>query len=814
MTRLTFVHCPRRALVLTIRRESAEKGSLEMTVRPASTSARYRADENLSREANAGPEVSANQVPAQLAAAQPVRVHDRVKRKVTLEECPVPAALEPGHGRKQMRRDHGTDESPGRTAPNKGICIEFTKGNCTPGDVIRVTTSVIARHGSTAAGGWACVTEMRAVGVEPDRGVYNAIVSACVRAGNFPEAMRALAIMMCDPQLTPDKKTLNTLIQGFIGKGDLASAKQLVQVAENLEVKLDFHRAANGGVCRAFLAGEDGVGEVDVLRVTTSCLKRVQTVVAGWECVNEMIVSGVAPDTPVCNSLIALLVRCGDDSGAESVLELMKGYQVALDAGTFAPLIRSCVGRGDVERAKGYVDAMGRAGVAPDVRTASALMEVFMKARRPGEAEEVLAAFIERGGQPDAGLYCVLISGYMDLREFERIPAHFRSMCEIPGFQSDDVVASLLVAWCKAAKDLWPADEFLGRVRAAGGRLLTSEVRVLLHLSDGDAPRMRAYLQHGVEDGAIRESLGFIDDFWNPRLNLHLSRIFTELDHDTGGVSLLLAEVIFGIQNELGRIVPGVEIVVGLPGGDRAKSLGGTIGNCLTAAGFRWKPNPSNPGRLVVLLPQTAEARPLDAPNDRVCALFEADDPKTGCREVWKETERLMRSGNFEQGVQCLARLRAAGLPPNPRFFVAWLEGCVALRNGVPMAKDIAFGDAAAILDLMVRGGVQRNAEVYTRMVEICDPWDAGKAWAFTLRMLEDGLRPDAAFAHAMSSVGILETDLWNAVRAYDAPSADKRTAFFHNVFESTRDLGALQDVTRQMKLARVGDYPGIHDGF
>lgn len=147
------------------------------------------------------------------------------------------------------------------------------------------------------------------------------------------------------------------------------------------------------------------------------------------EFVNEMIDSGVKPDTYVMNSMLNLYGRLGKFEKMEQVLSAMEDKpSVAADISTYNILINVYGRAGYFEKMEQLFNSLGDRNMKPDVVTWTSRLGAYSRKKQYNVCLEVFEEMIDAGCFPDGGTAKVLLSSCSNEDQIEQVTTILRTM--------------------------------------------------------------------------------------------------------------------------------------------------------------------------------------------------------------------------------------------------------------------------------------------------------------------------------------------------------------------------------------------------
>ncbi|KAL2608668.1 hypothetical protein R1flu_027241 [Riccia fluitans] len=334
------------------------------------------------------------------------------------------------------------------------------------------------------------IDQMEDHGIEPDISTFNSLVSAYINLGDIEEAERIVHVMQeaADSSsssqnrgnslntspwverinnsdeigdnvestadgsksptrfwsrvVKPDVRTYTTLMNGYVKKGRIKDAVQLLITMKN---------------------GEDGrshPNEVTYTTVISACVSRGMMDEAN-SILLEMAEQKVPANLVTYNILLKGYCSCGRLSKAYELVKKMKEVGIQPDVVSYNTMIHGCIQRDDNVVALELFKEMRGAGIAPSEVSYTTLMNAFA---RNGQPKLVAEVFEEMKQDPwmrvDVIAWNVLIDGYCRAAKMNEAKESFMKMKEegfhptvatygslVKGYASAGQAGEALVLW-------------------------------------------------------------------------------------------------------------------------------------------------------------------------------------------------------------------------------------------------------------------------------------------------------------------------------------------------------------------------------
>jgi pentatricopeptide repeat protein len=256
----------------------------------------------------------------------------------------------------------GPRESP----TNKDVIEAYLRGKREVEDVLRVTTSVIKK--SDLEGAFACLKAMEEAGVDPDVITYNALISACEKAGEVETALTTFNDMRA-AGIIPNLITYNALISACEKAGEVETALKIFE--DNMQA---------AGI----------IPDVITYNALISACEKAGKVERAQEIFEGMRAAGIIPDVITYSALISACEKAGQAGQALEIFEGMRAAGIIPNVITYSALISACEKAGQAELALKIFDDMRAADIIPNVITYNALISACVRGDHPADARRLL----------------------------------------------------------------------------------------------------------------------------------------------------------------------------------------------------------------------------------------------------------------------------------------------------------------------------------------------------------------------------------------------------------------------------------------
>lgn len=303
------------------------------------------------------------------------------------------------------------------------------------------------------------LSQMEAKGLIPSPLSYSYLVESLGTLGRNLEA-ELLFVEMLSLGIKPQLRLFNTLLRGFLRKGQLGLASRLLAVMddyriprnrESYEILLDYH--VNAGRL------EDTWSIINEMRhlgfqLNSFVYSRVIGIYRDngmWKkamgVVRDIMEMGMIPDHHIYNAVIDTFGKHGELSEALEAFEKMKQEGVAPNVNTWNSLICWHCKAGDLRTAVELLTSMQAQGLCPDPKIFTTiisrlgeqgkwdlirenfeymkdtghgkngaiyavLVDIYGQYGRFQDAKECISALKSEGVQPSASIYCLLANAY------------------------------------------------------------------------------------------------------------------------------------------------------------------------------------------------------------------------------------------------------------------------------------------------------------------------------------------------------------------------------------------------------------------
>jgi len=167
-------------------------------------------------------------------------------------------------------------------------------------------------------------------------------------------------------------------------------------------------------------------------------------------------------------------------------------------------VLRSCAGRGDVERAEAWLLHLEAAGVPPSIPGYNAMIHACARAADVPRAEHWLLEIIDRGLEPNLFSFNTLLGACAEAAD---IPAALKWAARMlqAGVEADVVTYRTLVATCARAGNVQLAEEWLEKMRRASHPpdIVSCSALISACGAAGDPQAAEAWLCRLQEEGLV-----------------------------------------------------------------------------------------------------------------------------------------------------------------------------------------------------------------------------------------------------------------------------------------------------------------------
>jgi len=249
------------------------------------------------------------------------------------------------------------------------------------------------------------LSQMEAQGLNPDRIVYNALISACEKDSRCEKALQLFDDMQ-RKGIAPDVITYNTLISACRRGKAHEKALQLFMQMQSEGYTPDV--ITYSALISTYEASQQPEQAIDIFKM--------------------MLRQGLKPNVVTYSTLINVCSKSRYPEKALDVFEHMQQQGLQPNVITYSALISACEKCKRPDAALMLFLEMQRAGLTPNIITYSCLISACEKGNKPEMALEVFAAMQEQGLQPDIIIYTVLISACEKCGQPERALELFQRM--------------------------------------------------------------------------------------------------------------------------------------------------------------------------------------------------------------------------------------------------------------------------------------------------------------------------------------------------------------------------------------------------
>jgi pentatricopeptide repeat protein len=281
---------------------------------------------------------------------------------------------------------------------------------------------------------------------------YQAVMSACFRAGDYKSLFEVLAAMR-------------------------ASALQPDEVAFSLAIKACelFEATSSGGWRRSIRILKDaeacGVASSALYARVLALLARHGRTTEASALFRDLVSSGkeVAPEHGA--AVVTAHYKAGRARGAFDAIEWLEAGGHPLGVAAYTSAVTACRAEGDWERARALYRAFRRRGYAPTAPLFNALLSVYSYAEpREAAVAEVVADMEALGVAKDAGTYTALMSLHAKAQVWPKVLELWADLLANPSVQPTAASAWLAVCSAKRLRDSTTAE---GVVDVVEGNELT-----------------------------------------------------------------------------------------------------------------------------------------------------------------------------------------------------------------------------------------------------------------------------------------------------------------------------------------------------
>ncbi|XP_024531231.1 pentatricopeptide repeat-containing protein At4g31850, chloroplastic [Selaginella moellendorffii] len=305
-------------------------------------------------------------------------------------------------------------------------------------------------------------------GLRPNAGVFAALLSACVAAGDR-DKVRELFKQMERAKVSVETKRVNGILH------DLCSGDKIEQALELLQEMIN-----------------SSVANLYTYNIVVSCLCRLKRVDEAQVLMSEMIESGRIPDVVTYNTFISGLCKAGKlDKGLEMLEEMDRGG-IPPDVVTFCSIISGLCKANRIDDAFQVFKGMLERGCVPDSLTYSIMLDNLSRANRLDTVDEVLEHMVKSGHYALSATYAPLIHALIRAGDIESASWAYEQAMK---------------AGC--VMEVYTHNAFIGALCRSGKFPLAKNI-LLGMIESGSLPNLLSY--NFVIDGLCKS--GNVDDAW------------------------------------------------------------------------------------------------------------------------------------------------------------------------------------------------------------------------------------------------------------------------------------------------------------
>lgn len=344
-----------------------------------------------------------------------------------------------------------------------------------------------------AAKGEDLMNSMRRCGLQPDSITFNTLIKLYAKCDQR-KLLKSLPDEMVENKVMPDESTVNSLIAGYVGLGDLREAEALLRRLQDKSeqgndsktkskswwgahlrpdvrtyttlMKGYVQKGRRSDAMRTLLAMQmdkdprSSPNEVSYTTAISSCV-RLGLMDEATVVLQEMLKHNIPVNVITYNILLKGYCSARKLQKAHSVVKDMEEAGVALDVVSYNTLINGCIETGDNAAALDYFKKMRETGISPSAVSYTTLMKAF---GRNGQPKQVHLVFEEMRNDPrmktDAVAWNVLLDSYcrngrvadakrmfLQMKEDRVLPTAFTYATLVKGYALGGMLGEVLVLW-------------------------------------------------------------------------------------------------------------------------------------------------------------------------------------------------------------------------------------------------------------------------------------------------------------------------------------------------------------------------------
>ncbi|OAE34397.1 hypothetical protein AXG93_4875s1160 [Marchantia polymorpha subsp. ruderalis] len=310
---------------------------------------------------------------------------------------------------------------------------------------------------------------------------YNTLIKGFGLAGQAAEAMKLLQQMISDGVAKPNKVTYNILINAWAKVKNVEQARWVLNLMRTAGFSPDV--VTYNTIAKAYAELRRSFEAERVLEEMQNAYirpnERTYGIIINSYCetgrpeeglalLDRMKIDGVRCNLPIYNILIKGFSELYQPENVDKVLRLMEASGVKPDVQSFSLVMNVWCSSGSVEEARAVLNQMQTVHkVRPDVTAYTILAKGYVRARRPAEAEGLLAEMRDQGLRPNVYTYTTVISGWCNVGNMDDAFRIFKDM-QSRGVRPNPNTVNTLIWGFSEAKEPQRAEEVLEALKQVG----------------------------------------------------------------------------------------------------------------------------------------------------------------------------------------------------------------------------------------------------------------------------------------------------------------------------------------------------------
>ncbi|KAI7750509.1 hypothetical protein M8C21_004897, partial [Ambrosia artemisiifolia] len=277
--------------------------------------------------------------------------------------------------------------------------------------------------------------QMGKVGIVPDVCTVSIVVNAYCKDGRVGKGLEFLKEVEEEIGLEPNVVTYNSLINGYVGIGDMRRAKGVLELMKGRSV------LANMVTYSLFVKGYCKQGKVDEAEKVVRDMRdespslvldekaygvlidgycRIGKMDCAFRIQDEMLKAGLKMNVFICNSMINGYCKLGRVNEAARVVTSMSKWKLRPDVYSFNTLVDGYCKEGNISKAFELCEKMVRDGIDANIVTYNTLLKGFCLINDIDNALKLWHLMIKRGLMPNEVGYGILLDGFFKAGDFKR----------------------------------------------------------------------------------------------------------------------------------------------------------------------------------------------------------------------------------------------------------------------------------------------------------------------------------------------------------------------------------------------------------